>query len=204
MISTSLAMEKDSSGNFVCYLRTDKSKSVQSKAQLEQFKKEQSPGKMEMPDDPMAKAMIEAMRDFKIEFYVTMPNEITEITGVFKEKDAKTAYMEFSGDLLTSPELIDQMYGIAMDDVPSVKCSADNLSFDIVDYTEAGGEWNTQDASFGGQIQETPEQKKTKLTLKNGRTFEGDIVEQDEKYVKIKVSSGIVLTYPQEEISSIE
>jgi hypothetical protein len=197
-------MEKDGSGNFICYLKTDTSKSTQSKAQLEQFKNEQASAQMGEPDCPMTKAMIEAMRDFKIEFYVTMPNEITEITGVFKKKDAKTAYMEFSGDLFTSPELLDQMYGVSMDTVPSVTCSAGDLSFDIVDYEEASYEWSAEDSSFTEQFPPVMEEKKSKLTLNNGRVFEGDIVEQNERHVKIKVRSGIVLTYPREEISSIE
>ncbi|MBN1871547.1 MAG: hypothetical protein JW800_03145 [Candidatus Omnitrophica bacterium] len=203
LMSSNFALKKDEIGNLEGYLRTDESKSAQSKAQLEQFKREQTADQVEAPDDPTAKAMIEAMRDFKVEFYVTMPNELSDVTGVFKQKDAKTAYLEFSGDLLASPELIDQMYGLE-GTVSSITCSADGLSFDITERREAEKELGGESTLSQGQYPAVAEEQKTILILNGGRTVEGDIVEENEKYIKIRVSSGIVFTYSREEISSIE
>ncbi len=202
LISTGFELVKDEGGNFICMLRQDEQKARESKGQLEQFKMQDQ---FKEPDDPIAKAMVDAMRNFKIELYITMPNEITETSGVFKQQDSRTAYFRFSGDLMTSPELLDQLYGMTSE-VSRVVCSAEGVVFDIDTDSYVAPE-NTA-AFSGGEESETVlfplETGKTKVYLKDGTVIKGTIVAENERHVKIEVASGFVVTYPREEIEKVE
>jgi len=207
---------KQEGGDLICFFEGDDTKAAHSREQLKEFKERQAKDEPDEDMSPEAKAimegMMEAMRSFKMEFYVTMPNEIKEVTGIFKKKDRNTAYVEFSGDLLNSPELIDQFYGTTLDTKPSVVCSADGLSFTIT--SGDGGSYKSSLPLAAGDVKKTgekprPELKRpltglSTLVLKDGSVVKGRLVEKNENFVKIEISSGIMLKYPQGDIESIE
>jgi hypothetical protein len=223
--ATQFELAKDDQGNLICFLKSDKAKVRESKQQLDQFSSSQKseqpmapgtsaePGPMAM-DKKMRQALTEAMRNFKMEFLITMPNPIIEIHGMFSKVDKQTAYFEVSGDLITSPELIDKLYG-ATAEIPSVICSGEGINFDIevvtidkmestMDATGMVKPFTLPSSSDITEVQPIHEPTEQKLYLKNGQVLKGEIVWQDDTQVKIKVSSGITFTFPKEEIENIE
>jgi len=145
IIGTGFGLEKDSSGMLICKLISDKKKAEESMAQLEEFKAQAQmskdapegfpvPPAEGMPPDMlhqqkmMQEAMLEALKNLKMEFLITMPNEIIEVKGLFEKVDSKTASVKFSGNLIENPELIKKLYGTSGQE-SYVACSGDGVTF---------------------------------------------------------------------------
>ncbi len=204
-VGTKIRLAKDNQGNFVCYIEKQPSKVDEAKMQKEKFEE----WKKNLPQDknPIRDAALEAMKGFKVEFEVTMPNDIIEVQGVFTKKDAKTASMEFSGDIFNDPSIMDKLY--AMQDTPKVVCSGDGINFDIKEYQDDQSLENTEtsmpdSSAHPVEAPKNPEPSQTKITLKSGKIIEGKLVEETSEYIKIDRGNTIVFTLNKSDIENIE
>lgn len=189
LINSKLEFSGDSEGNLVISLKEDPDKAKGAEMQIAQvgsFK--QSEDFKKMPSD-MQDSIIGGMENFKSELFITLPNEITQVKGVFKQKDPYTVGLEISGNIL-DPETIKNLYAVAIEPAV-VACSREGLSFSI---EEAGQSSAIQKYSLGSDIQ---------VYLQNGNVVEGMLMEQNQEYLIVDVM-GISLTYYLEEIQRAE
>jgi len=145
IVGTGFDIVKDSDNRLICKLISNPKKAQESIAQLEEFQAQVDFNK-DMPEDfpapsseglpphmlpqqkKMQEAMIEALRSLKMQFAITMPNELTETTGMFQKVDSSTAFIEISGDLIENPGLINKLYGISGEE-SHVSCEGDGVDF---------------------------------------------------------------------------
>ena len=203
LMSTKIKIGKDSSGRLVCATKSDPQKAEESQVKLQQFKQMLNSDEA----DPQALAMrdnlVKAMEGFQADFFVTMPNKIEEITGVFVKKDENTASISLSGDILNDFSLIEKLYGGGLGST-SVVCGWEGITFDL-DVIEA------QEMIPEGpeEIEEAddslmpPIGSKVKVFFKDGKIVEGKLVEENDESIKID-SIGIPLSYYRSDIERIE
>ena len=186
IVSTKLSLAKDDNGNWVCELKTDETKAKESKMQVEQFEGfQESDGFKNM--DPIKKALItNAMKDFKIEFLLTMPYELKEVTGVFEKKDEHTMRLALSGDILSNPALLDTLYGKTSLPTKAVWNSAIETPLKLAAASSS-------DVLPAIVI----------VILKNGNKVEGKRVEQADDHIRVEVD-GVTVTYYSDEIEKVE
>jgi hypothetical protein len=221
ILGTQISLSKDSQGNLVCALKENTKKAGESKQQMQQFKDWQDSKDGKAVDKEMEKKITEAMKNFKVEFLITLPNEIKEVNGQFVRKDANTALVEASGDLLTNPELASKLYSAT---TPStVSCSGEGLTFNLEEEIEPAKHSIVEETDIPlsvEQVEASPASTKpaaakqtvapsnlnssVKVYFKNGKVLEGKLLEENSKYIKLDHLGGVALTYFQDEIERIE
>jgi len=169
------------------------------------------------------------LSQFEVEFRLTMPAPVENVTGMFVKDGADTVSFSLKGDIFKDKTLIDKFYG-ASDQETEAVASSEGIAFALptlaeamADKSDEGAEdalsmgtspdASTQGGAGGnmslGQIQEkteAPAQEnkgrikqfspgtRVRVTMKDGETIEGKLVEQNKEYVKVD-SVGLPMTY---------
>lgn len=203
LLSTKFDLYKDSQGDIVCFLKQDPQKAQEHKERIQRMK--EGHDGQSMMSKVMEQKMLEAMKDFKIEFAISLPTHIKRAQGCFKKSDEKTAVLSFQGDILANPALIDELYG--MTDTPNeVVWDAKGMDFAL-----AGEKRQKAEKEFTSSPEEFSSKKhgslrvgsRVKILLKSNDSVEGEVVEEAEDYVKVD-TVGIPLTYFKDDIERIE
>jgi len=184
IVSTKIIVEKDKSGNWLCRTKADTKKVEEGQMQIGQLNDFKQSEQFQGMDAIMQDMIVEAMSNLKLEFYITMPYKIKESTGFFKKVDENTAGLEFSGDLLTDPELMKKIYG--MTEVSQVVWSGEEGASSMPDKPKGRGS-----------------RTKVKVHLRSGKAFKGELVEETDKYFKVRMH-GVTVTYYSDEVERID
>ena len=192
-------------GYWVLKLKHDEKKAQQTKMQIQQF----GGGASEPAEgDAQMKVMMEAMKGFKIGFQVRMPLKLKEVTGIFKQKDDKTASVEFSGDMM-DPAFFEEMKAAAEQGAKVVWSKDISASKDT---SESAGEAKKSVLLTEKKVVPKKAIKldlkanvgdKIIVYLKNGNKVEGRIVSRNDDSVKIS-TLGVEVTYYSDEIARVE
>lgn len=186
--SAGFTINKDAQGNWVCELKANPAKLQESQSQMGQFQSFKQSENFQSINPIMQAAMASAMAGFRVEVLITMPYPIKEITGVFKRADSSTAMLEFSGDILSDPSVMQRMYG---DSSPVSRVVWESAGPAIALFQPA-------------PVAQPPNSLATvKIYLKNGRMVEGRLIEKTDQYIKID-AYGVGVTYYQDEIAKVE
>jgi hypothetical protein len=208
---TRFSLIKDDKGRLVCFLEKDPQKAKEDQQKAEQFKADKLNSAKAGSQDPMAKKMQEAMSSFKVEFIVTMPNGVEQVSGPFQKQgaDGRTAGFVFSGNFLEDPSILEKMNGMA-GEIPQVSCSAEGLTFDVVkNVTQQLLEASAPESAALTQKEQAPsvfaslkEGQEITLDLASGTKVTGKLVEKKDDAVKIDCA-GVPVTYFREEVKGV-
>ena len=228
IVGTKFAVSKDAAGNIVVTLKRDEERAAENKAKAQQFKGQQeAPGGGSCPLAKDAQKMEELMDGFSMEFLVTMPNPIEEMTpGIFTKEDDATAGFALSGNFLKDPGIMNKMYFIDSEE-PSIVCSGEGVTFEPVAEASSGapatvaaapsaapaaapaaaaalaGEGEAA-AAWSRTIKDAAAAgKPVRIKLKNGSTIEGKVVEHGQGALKVDCA-GLAVTIFSEEIQDAE
>ncbi|UCC94756.1 MAG: hypothetical protein JSW40_08085 [Candidatus Omnitrophota bacterium] len=232
MLSTQITFTKDSEGNLVCSTKDNPQKVQESEMQMAQFQDWKQSEQFKDMDPAMRENILGAMQSLKIEFLITLPNEIKKVSGMFSQKDSTTAQSVFEGNFLEDPSVIQKMFGTSSG--PSqVTCSGEGISFlegmlikqktakaELKeDFTMAPGEDLKTPAPilFGDSLKEPRREEASsvpslsvpslgapvQLFLKNGRIVKGTIVKKSKSSIKVDIGV-VAVTYYLDEIDRIE
>lgn len=113
LVGTKLEVTKNPQGDLVVSMKSDPEEAKKSETQKQQFKEWQESEDGKKVDQELMKKVVDAMKNFKMEFLVTMPGDIKKVSGMFKQKDSRTASVSLSGDILGDPSIIQKMYTVA-------------------------------------------------------------------------------------------
>lgn len=113
LVGIKLEVTKNPQGDFVVSMKSDPKEAKKSEEQKQQFKEWQESEEGKKVDQELMKKVFDAMKNFKMEFLVTMPNDIKQVSGMFIKKDSRTASVSLSGDIFGDPSIINKMYNIA-------------------------------------------------------------------------------------------
>lgn len=234
LLMTHLVLAKNDQGQIVAVLKKDKKKAEESKGQVAAGAEGgEAPQQGQQPETPEQKDMKEkfmkALSQFEIEFRLTMPTPIENVTGMFVKDGADTVSFSLKGDIFKDKTLIDKFYGAGDQETQAV-ASGEGIGFALPTLAEAMAEAaeaspddvsstaslpaaSTQGGAGGnmslGQIlekTEAPAQEnkgrikqfspgtRVRVTMKDGETIEGKLVEQNKEYVKVD-SVGLPMTY---------
>jgi len=195
IIATQFELVKDFNNNIVCFLEGNPQEADQAKAQMQQFIEWQQSDEAKGMDAEKKEKIMNAMRSLEMGFSITMPNQITSISGVFTKKDDRTAQVIFKGNILEDPSIINQIFGL-IGEPAKVVCSGEGVSFNIERVTtdKEGPKISPQDLPTGTEVQ---------ITFKNGKTIDANLIEETKEHIKIAIG-GIPVTYYLEEIKRIE
>ena len=192
LINSKLELSKDSEGNLIVSLKENPAKAKEAEtemAQIGSFK--QSEDFKKMPRE-LQDSIISGMENFKSELLITLPNQISEVRGVFKKRGPYTAGFEVSGNIL-DPAVIKELFAVAIEPAIMV-CSGEGLNFSLEE---------TREGEQPPAVSEDLVGSKIKLRLKNNNVIEGVLIEQGEDYLKVD-SVGVPITYYNEEIQRVE
>lgn len=128
IVGTKITLAKDAQGNLSLALVREPKKEQESKMQRQQLNAFKESDKFQNMPPEAQKQFMEAMANFRIEFSVTMPNEITNVSGPFEKTDANTATMSLGGDIMNDPSLLTQLYEQSSGSA-AVMCSAKDTTF---------------------------------------------------------------------------
>ena len=197
LVSTSLALKKDADGNWYCEIKSDPQKAQQSKVQLAQLQSFKESEEFNQMDALVQNMVTGAMGEMKIDFLMTLPYKIKECSGMFEKLDDQTVRLEFSGNFMEDPTIIEKLYGMSDQDSKVVWASG----------TDAVPEEKvSQEVKKVSDKKEVPKKKSdadTKVYLNNGTTVEGKMLEKTKDSVKISVSD-VAVTFYNDEIKNIE
>lgn len=121
LVGTKLEVTKNPQGDLVVSMKGDPEEAKKSETQKQQFKEWQESEEGKKVDQELMKKVLDAMKNFKMEFLITMPGDIKKVSGMFKQKDSRTASVSLSGDIFGDPSIIQKMYTVA--DEPSMVVS---------------------------------------------------------------------------------
>jgi len=223
IVGTKMMLRQDPQGQWVCILENDDQKAEESQEQAEQFKNFKDSEDFKNMPPGMQEGVMLAIKQFEVEFLITLPTPIKELTGIFEKAGPSTARLYFSGDFLEDPSVLEKLYGVndepsrvvweagdmaaaqpgAMaEDGPAARAEmAEQAPAETMSEPAAPGPRSEPMTEQG--LSPLPEGKKAKLILTSGETVEGELIERTDEHVKIKVM-GVPLTYYEDEIKSIE
>ena len=195
IVATQFELIKDFKGSIVCSLKGSPQKAQESKIQMQQFIDWQESDAAEGIDAEMKEKIRDAIRNFEMEFSITLPNEINRVSGVFAKKSPRTAQIIFKGNILEDPSIINKLYGLTGEPTEAA-CSSEGVSFNIERVTtdKDGPKISPQELAVGTEVQ---------ITFKNGKTINARLIEETIDYIKVAID-GVPVTYYFEEIKRIE
>ena len=162
--------------------------------QLQEFKKSEQFNKM---DALVQNMVMGAMSDLKIEFLMTLPSEIKEHSGLFEKVDPRTVRLQFSGNFLEDPTILESLYGMSGPESKVVWASGTSRSAQKKTPNEV------KTAIAETKVPEKANDIDTKVYLNNGTQAEGKLLEKTEEYIKLSVSD-VAVTFYNDEIKRIE
>lgn len=222
LLSFNVDVAKDQNGRLVCFLKQDEEKADSMKEKIEELKKGTGPEGSE----EKRKQLAEVLKGFRAKFIVTLPNSIDSVGGMFKKIDDNSAQIEFIGDLLDNPVVIEEMFGLR-GGMSEVSCSAEGLSFEaretVIDSSAgigtAGSDINKSveephvvifenEEAEPQEIRQSQEDSSSKepivkIIFKDGRVTEGRLLEENAESLSVDCA-GIPITYYKDEIDSVE
>jgi hypothetical protein len=141
LLMTHLALAKNDQGQLVAVLKKDKKKAEESKGQVAAGAEGgESPQQGQQPETPEQKDMKEkfmkALSQFEIEFRLTMPTPVENVTGMFIKDGADTVSFSLKGDIFKDKTLIDKFYGAGDQETQAV-ASSEGITFALPTLAEA-------------------------------------------------------------------
>jgi len=141
LLMTHLALAKNDQGQLVAVLKKDKKKAEESKGQVAAGAEGgESPQQGQQPETPEQKDMKEkfmkALSQFEIEFRLTMPTPVENVTGMFVKDGADTVSFSLKGDIFKDKTLIDKFYGAGDQETQAV-ASSEGITFALPTLAEA-------------------------------------------------------------------
>jgi sRNA-binding regulator protein Hfq len=199
---TQFKIDRTDEGDWKLSLHEDEKMTKDTQSQIEQFKQPDLSG-LSPEERVVFDEMQEALKDLRIEFKVSMPLQIKEANGMFKQMDPNTAGIEVYGNLL-DPEFYQQMSRTSPNS--SVIWTGAGEA-PIGDIGQGSGDILT-DAGDGEDIAVVPDtgsgaEGEADIYLMNGQKVSGKIIENTDDYVKVEVT-GVELKYYKDEIDRIE
>jgi hypothetical protein len=194
IIEYGLNLSANSEGDFIFSLKEASEKIQNSKLDIQAVEKFKDSSKFIHLDPVARQAILEDFRNFKMEFLITLPNEVKSLGGIFKKKDPYTVYASISGDILEDSSFSQEMGRLTLEP------STITFSSQGLDFGAQGESSRPQEIKALSKIALG---SKVKLSLKNGKIVYGTLVQQSQNSVKID-SVGIGLTYYADEISRLE
>ncbi|MFB3918918.1 MAG: hypothetical protein ACE14U_02495 [Candidatus Velamenicoccus archaeovorus] len=221
LVMTHLVLAKDDQGRMVAFLKKDKQKAEESKGQVTAGAQPQQGEQAETPQQKeMREKFMKALSRFEVEFRLTMPTPIEDVSGMFVKDDANTVSLSLKGDLFKDKTLIDKFYGDG-DEKTQAVASSEGIAFVLPALAEAMGEAPAAGTSSAaaaqddgknlsldqilektgqpapeskGRIKQLPAGTQVKITMKDGEVIEGKLVEQTKECVRVD-SVGLPMTY---------
>lgn len=207
-------LSKTPDGDYVLSVRKDDAKAADAKKRNGLFKIIlESPAYQAMNPGMIQKIYI-AMRNSRNKLTVVLPSKIEEVSGAFVKDSSNAVHMEKTGDILQDDSIIDYFFGVTPQPTKVV------FSSEGVNFKDAGSNSSSKPSgsSAAAQASASPSSEAVtsgaskqeeisigsavELTLNDGSTVQGKILENTKDYVKIE-SVGITLTYFKEEIKSV-
>ncbi|MFA5314799.1 MAG: hypothetical protein WC409_02530 [Candidatus Omnitrophota bacterium] len=154
LLMTHLALAKNDQGQIVAVLKKDKKKAEESKGQVAAGAEGgEAPQQGQKPETPQEKEMKEkfmkALSQFEIEFRLTMPTPVENVTGMFVKDGADTVSFSLKGDIFKDKTLIDKFYGAGDQETQAV-ASGEGIAFALPTLAEAMAEVPSEDISSAG------------------------------------------------------
>jgi hypothetical protein len=216
-LGTKVRLMRNAQGDWFCRLIGDPEKqkeSLDQKAQLERFKS--SPQFQGMPADTQQK-MMNSFMDLRIEFAVTFPAPVTEMSGMFEKGDDTTAGVKFGMDMMMDPQALAKMASSAKDQMVRTGTGPVPETFfdlapgevdDVVDASEKsvadqGVVVKTDKVPTSSQPAASGDAGKVKIYLKSGNVIEARLIEKRADFIKIDFE-GTPITYYNDEVERME
>ncbi len=164
LMMTHMGLARNDQGQMVAFLKKDKKKAEESKGQVAAGAGGEAPqqeGKAETPEQKdMKEKFMKALSQFEVEFRLTMPTPVENVTGMFSKDDADTVSFSLKGDIFKDKTLIDKFYG-ASDQETEAVASSDGITFVLPTLAEAMADKSdegVQDVSSMGMSADAPTQ----------------------------------------------
>jgi hypothetical protein len=113
IVGSKFEITKNINGDLVITSKSDPEKANKSEMQKKQFQEWRESEVAKKISSQIENQFIESIKNFKFEFLITLPNEIKQVSGIFTQKDPKTAYMVISGDIFEDSSVIEKIYNLS-------------------------------------------------------------------------------------------
>jgi hypothetical protein len=201
-------------GDWIIYAEAEPEKMEESKSQIENFENYKESEQFKDMNPMMQQTITSAIQKLKIEFLVSMPFEIKQISGLFKKVNNTTATLEFSGNVFDDPTLIEKLYGMAQEKSEVIwnsqkKAIIKKVAIKQTESHKRVKSKTSEDATKNLKKVKEPtggtKKKRSQVTIypKSGGVVNGDLIEETDEYIKIRFMN-VPVTYYKDEIKRLQ